>query len=49
MDNKDASKPPSKELREQKLALLREAGWHHWADLYAASIAQAFPPDYATI
>jgi hypothetical protein len=49
IDDKEASKPAGRALREQRLALLRQLGWHHWAALEAASIAQSFPPDYAPL
>ena len=49
MNDKDASAPASKALREQKLALLRKLGWHHWARLYEASIVQSFPADFVPL
>ena len=49
MSDKEATKPAARALRDQRLALLRELGWHHWAALEAASIAQDFPPEYAPL
>jgi hypothetical protein len=49
LSDKDSSKPPSRALREQKLELLRELGWAHWADRYQTSIIQSFPADYALL
>lgn len=49
MNDKEASAPASRALREQKLALLRKLGWNHWAQLYEASIVQSFPADFALL
>jgi hypothetical protein len=49
MESKDAGKPPSRDLREQKVRLLRALGWHHWQALAEADLAQSFPSDFAPL
>jgi hypothetical protein len=46
INDKDASKPASKALLEQKVEMLRKLGWSHWASLQASAIARAFPDDF---
>eukprot|EP00892_Ulva_mutabilis_P003276 jgi/Ulvmu1/131/UM001_0135.1 len=45
----DKEKQAPKEIWEQKAALLRSLGWHHWADNLHSATLQAFPGDYARL
>ena len=48
-DKDAAGKPNLKALHEQKLELVQQLGWHHWAALLQAQIQQSFPADFALI